>query len=133
MRLTTKGEYALIALISLARHPSNAYVQAGKISQQYHISEKYLDSILSILKQHHIIIAKRGFGGGYRLAKDKNAIIIADIVRLMDGALAPVPSTSKFFYEPTVLEKEKKLHGIFQEIRDYIAKRLEHTTLADVL
>ena len=57
---------------------------------------------------------------------------MAEIVRLFDGALAPTDSVSKYFYESTPVEKEKKLVALFREVRDYAAKKLETTTLADV-
>jgi DNA-binding IscR family transcriptional regulator len=53
-------------------------------------------------------------------------------VRLFDGALAPTESVSKYFYESTPIEKEKKLMAVFKEVRDYIAEKMERTTLADV-
>jgi hypothetical protein len=59
-------------------------------------------------------------------------ITLAEIIRLIDGALAPTESVSKFFYESTPVEREKKLLGLFKEIRNYLAHKLEHTTLADV-
>jgi DNA-binding IscR family transcriptional regulator len=70
--------------------------------------------------------------GGYHLAKPANKISLAEIIRLLEGALAPTQSVSVCFYESTPIEKEKNLVRVFKKLRDYIAKNLEQTTLADV-
>ena len=67
------------------------------------------------------------------LAKAPNKITLAEIVRLMDGALAPVESVSKYFYEQTPISKNKPLITVFREIRDYVSKKLESTTFADLI
>ena len=71
-------------------------------------------------------------GVGYRLAKPANKITLAEIIRLIDGALAPTESVSINFYEPTPIEKEQNLVIVFKEIRDYISNKLENTSIQDV-
>lgn len=66
------------------------------------------------------------------LAKHPSKISIAEVVRLMDGALAPVESVSKYFYESTPIEQNKALINVFKDIRDYVAKKMETTTFADL-
>ena len=75
----------------------------------------------------------KGQRGGYALAKEPNQITLAEVVRLFDGALAPTESVSENFYESTPIEKEKKLTSVFKDIRDYVSKKLEKTTIADVM
>lgn len=70
---------------------------------------------------------------GISLQRSQKKISLAEIIRLMDGALAPVESVSKYFYEPTPIEKNKKLLGVFRKIRDYISNTLEKVTLADLM
>jgi len=133
MRLTTRSEYALLALIALARHDGeDRWVGGEEIAQEKNIPIKFLQQLLLILKQAHFIRSAKGQHGGYRLAKPANAISLAEIVRLLDGPLAPTESVSKYFYEPTPIEQEDKLVEVFRDIRDYIAEKLERTTLADV-
>ena len=67
------------------------------------------------------------------LAKHPKKISLAEIVRLMDGALAPVESVSKYFYDETPISKNRQLIKVFKEIRDYISKKLEGTTFADLI
>ena len=67
------------------------------------------------------------------MAKEPHQITLAEVVRLFDGALAPTESVSENFYESTPIEKEKKLTSVFKDIRDYVSKKLEKTTIADVM
>ena len=90
MKLTTKSEYSLLALIYIARHQGDeSYVKIEDICTAYDLSNKYLEQFLSILKQNRYLQARRGAGGGYRLAMPADKISIAQIVRLMDGHIAP--------------------------------------------
>ena len=109
------------------------FVKIDKICSFYNIPKKYLEQLLIILKQHGLLKAKRGYGGGYKLTKSPKEISVADVIRFMDGALAPTESVSTYFYSQTPLEKEIKVLKIFRSIRDYVSKLLENTTLDDLL
>ncbi|HQN00906.1 MAG TPA: Rrf2 family transcriptional regulator, partial [Candidatus Hydrogenedentes bacterium] len=131
-KLTTRSEYALLALLFLSRHDKEEPVSGEIIAQEQGIPPKFLQQILLALKRAHYIRSAKGQRGGYLLAKKPHEITIAEIVRLLDGALAPTESVSKYFYEATPVEREEKLLDVFRDIRDYVAKKLEETTLADV-
>ena len=133
MKLTTKSEYCLLALIYIARNEDKGYVRSKDISEFYNISRKYVESLLSLLKINGIIKAKTGKDGGFRLARKSSEISLAEIIRAMDGALAPVLSVSKFFHEDTPISREPVLLSIFGEIRDYIANKMENTFLSDII
>lgn len=133
MKLTSRSEYALLALIALARHDSDEYASGDVIAQKQGIPPKFLQQILLILKNARYVQSSKGQHGGYRLARPPESISLAEIVRLFDGALAPTESVSKYFYESTPVEREEKLLSVFRDIRDYIADKLEKTTLAEVL
>lgn len=133
MKLTTKSEYSLLALIYLAREERDSFVKIETICKEHTISKKYLEQLLTLLIRRGFIVAKRGAHGGYALAKPANKITIASIIRLMDGALAPTESVSTFFFAHTPLEKEKKILKVMKSIRDDIARRLEKLTLADLI
>ncbi|MBU0597694.1 Rrf2 family transcriptional regulator [Patescibacteria group bacterium] len=133
MRLTTKSEYALLALLYISRHQKKGYVKIEKICKKYNIDKKYLEQLLTHLRQKKIITTQRGAYGGYRLARPANKITLAEIIRFMDGALAPTESVSKYFYSPTPLSNDKKILPIFSDIRNYIAKKLEKVTLQDLI
>ncbi|MBN2482804.1 MAG: Rrf2 family transcriptional regulator [Candidatus Omnitrophica bacterium] len=133
MRLTTKSEYLLLALIYIARHEKDEYIKIEDICAEYDISKKYLEQLFLILKQARYVKTKRGAHGGYRLSKSAGRISVAEIARLMDGALAPSESVSKYFYAHTPLEKEKKILRVLKEIRDYVSDRLEKLRLSDLV
>ncbi|HPO12213.1 MAG TPA: Rrf2 family transcriptional regulator [Candidatus Hydrogenedentes bacterium] len=133
MKLTTRSEYALLALICLARHKPGEYINGETIAQEQAIPQKFLQQILLTLKNARYVYSQKGQHGGYRLSKTPDTIMLAEIVRLFDGALAPTESVSTYFYESTPVEKETKLIAVFKDIRDYVSTKLENTTIADVL
>ncbi len=133
MRLTTKSEYSLLALIYIARHGHEGFVKIEDICSKYEIPKKYLEQLLSVLKQARYVKARRGAGGGYKLAMPASKISMAQLIRLMDGALAPTESVSEHFFSTTPLAQEKKTIRVFREIRDYISRRLERLKLSDLV
>jgi len=133
MKLTTKSEYSILALIHIARYARKNFIKAENICAKYSIPKKYLEHLLSMLKQNHYVKAKRGLNGGYKLALSPAKISVANVIRLMDGALAPTESVSTYFFSHTPLEKEKKVTNAFKEIRDYVSNRLEKLKLSDLI
>ena len=132
MKLTTRSEYALLALVHLARHDEAGYLSVQSIADAKTIPPKFLEQILLTLKHARYVRSLKGQRGGYRLARPANKISMAEIIRLFDGALAPTESVSKYFYESTPVEKERSLLRVFREIRDMVSDKLEQTTIADV-
>jgi len=132
MRLTCRSEYALLALVYLARHPGETFIPVPAIAAAQGIPPKFLEQILLSLRLAKYLQSSKGKNGGFRLAKPADTITLAEIIRLFDGALAPTESASKYFYEPTPIEKEGKLLALFKEVRDYLSDRMERTTIADV-
>jgi Rrf2 family protein len=133
MKLTSRSEYALLALVYLARHDDDGYVSAETIALAQKIPLKFLEQILFALKRAKYLRSSKGQHGGYHLGKPAEKIALAEVIRLFDGALAPTESVSKYFYESTPIEKEKNLVKVFKGIRDYVSETLETTTIADVL
>ena len=133
MKLTSRSEYALLALVYLARRKTTGYVSVETIAEAQDIPQKFLEQIMLALKHAKYVRSAKGQHGGYCLAKPPNNISLAEIIRLFDGALAPTESVSRYFYESTPIEKEKLLIKVFRDIRDFIAEKMESTTLADVV
>ena len=106
MKLTARSEYALLALVYLARQKSGENVSADSIARARNIPPKFLEQILLTLKRAKYLRSTKGQRGGYQLAKPAETVTLAEIVRLFDGALAPTESTSKYFYKPSPIEKE---------------------------
>ena len=90
MLISTKGRYALRVLIDMAEQGGNGYIKLKDIAQRQEISEKYLESIVKELVKNHIVVGLRGKGGGYRLSKEPEKINVGEVLRIMEGSLAPV-------------------------------------------
>ena len=133
MKLTTKSEYSILALVYIARHDEKEFIKIDEICSSCDIPKKYLELLFMILRQNGYIKTRRGISGGYKLAKPSSKINLAEIIRLMDGALASTESVSRYFFSDTPLAKEKKVINVFKEIRDYISEKLENITLADLV
>ncbi len=133
MRLTLRSEYALLALVHLGRRPAGELVSAGDIARAQRIPPRFLEQILLLLKRAGIVRSAKGRGGGFQLARAPGQITLAEVVRLLDGPLAPTESVSRYFRGPTPILREKRLTAFFREIRDLVAERMERATLADML
>ena len=133
MKLTSQSEYALLALIFLARQNVTIVTPADRIARAQEIPLKFLEQILIALRRAGFVKSSKGMRGGYSLARPANQICLAEIIRLFEGALAPTMSASHYYYQSTPIEHEPKILGVFCEIRDFVAQKLEKTTLADVI
>ena len=133
MKLTSRSEYALLALVYLARHDSLQHISVDAIAKAQNIPPKFLEQIMLALKHGKYVHSVKGQHGGYRLARTPDKISLAEVIRLFDGALAPTESVSKYFYETTPIEKEKNMLKVFKRVRDQVADILETTTIADVI
>ncbi|MEI7596086.1 MAG: Rrf2 family transcriptional regulator [Bacteroidota bacterium] len=133
MKLSKKSEYACLALIDLCENSDKEWIKIVDICNRKSIPKKFLEQILVSLKNSGYIKSKKGSEGGYRLNKEASQITIAEILRLMDGALAPVESVSKYFYENSPIEQNQKLINIFTDIRDYVSDKLEKSTFQDLI
>lgn len=137
MRLSKRGEYGLRAAIHLAnaqKHSPDVMVQIKDISEQEKIPTKYLEQILLSLKNAGLLQSKMGVGGGYYLAKSPEQINLGQIIRILDGPLAPIRCVSHMAYEPCGCPDEETcgLRMAMGDVRDAIANILENTSLADV-
>lgn len=97
--LTKKAKYGLRALCALARNESG-YMQARDIAQDALVPEKFLETILVELRNAMLVESKRGARGGHRLARPAEQINIGEIIRTIDGPLAPIPCASHTRYRP---------------------------------
>jgi Rrf2 family cysteine metabolism transcriptional repressor len=132
MKLTVRSEYALLALLHLARQRTSGYVTVRSIAEAQGIPAKFLEHILLTLKRAQYVRSLKGQGGGYRLAKPAREISLAEVIRLFDGPLAPTESVSRYFYGSTPVERAPRVLKVFRQIRDHVAHVLEQTTIADV-
>ncbi len=133
MKLSRKSEYACLALIDLSENYERGLVKILEISTRKAIPKKYLEQILLLLKGAGYVKSIKGAGGGYKLAKPPGEISVAEVVRLIDGPLAPVESVSKYFFDHTPIEQNDKLLHLFKEIRNYVSNKLENTFFDELI
>jgi Rrf2 family protein len=137
MRISKRGEYGLRAMINLAnaqKQSPGVMVQIKDISAQEKIPAKYLEQILLALKNAGLLQSRMGIGGGYYLARPPKDINLGQIVRVLDGPLAPIRCVSQMAYEHCGCPDEHTcgLRMVMGDVRNAIASILENTSLADV-
>lgn len=137
MTLTKKGEYALRAMIQLglARALGKELVPVSELSLSNRLPLKFVERILFELRAAGYVETQRGKSGGYMLAKPMNKILMGEIVRLIDGRLAPIACASETEYERCTCPDEEHcgLRMLMIDVRNAIAAILDRYTLDDVV
>lgn len=134
MKLSKRGEYGLRAMVHLASCEPQATVQIKEIAASEQIPAKFLEQILLTLRNAGLLRSRMGIGGGYYLAKPAAEITLGQIVRVLDGPLAPIRCVSQMAYEPCACPDEKTcgLRLVMLDVRNAISDILDRTSLADV-
>ncbi len=130
--ITKKTHYGLKAMMYLAKRPGEP-VLISDISTHEHIPKKFLEAILLELKRHHLVDSKKGKGGGYVLSQ--NTLPLGQIIRALEGPLAPLPCASVTAYKACkecVDVSTCGLRLVMREVRDAMSDILDHITLEDV-
>ncbi len=134
--ISKRTKYALRALYSLARQHGGNPVLIATLAHEEQIPLKFLEAILLELKTHAIVDSRKGRHGGYRLSKPPDQITIGQVVRALEGPLAPLPCASETAFRPCEECVDVSLCGtrmVMREVRDAIATILDRTTLQDVV
>jgi len=137
MKISKRGEYALRALIdiSIAKELGRGLVPIGELASQERLPVKFLEQILTQLKEAGYVDSKRGKYGGYFLKMPAERIRFGSVIRLIDGPLAPIACVSQTAYEPCTCPDEEHcgLHMLMLDVRNSIANILDRYTLADTI
>jgi Rrf2 family cysteine metabolism transcriptional repressor len=135
MKLSKRGEYGLRALQDLAMHYGAGSVSNKDLAERNNIPPRFLEQILLTLKHGQIVRSHKGPRGGYYLARPPQQITLAEVVRLLDGPLAPVSCVSATAYEPCGCPDMTTcgLRRVMQQVRDVVAQMMEETTLGDLI
>ena len=133
MKISQKGLYALQAMTMLARRYEQGAVRIRDIAYEEGLPEKFLELILLELKNARLLESVRGAKGGYKLRRPPSDIYLAEIIRLIDGALAPFADAEQL---RDLIENDAERRALFQvflDVRDAAARILENTSLADLI
>lgn len=133
--LSQRAKYGLKALLYLADHADEKGVRGIDISQSETIPKKFLDVILLDLKAQDLITSKKGKLGGYQLARPPERISVGQVIRILDGPLAPVSCVSRTAYRRCTDCRDEnacRVRRVMGQVRDAIADILDSTSLADM-
>jgi Rrf2 family transcriptional regulator, iron-sulfur cluster assembly transcription factor len=130
MRLTTKGRFAVTAMMDLALRDSSGPVTLAEISSRQKISLSYLEQLFGKLRRHELVDSVRGPGGGYRLAKDTDRISVADIILAVDE---PIDATQCAGKENCRDEQKCLTHDLWATLNDRIFEYLESVSLRQLV
>ncbi len=132
--LSQRGRYALKAMLNLAGEPGRGLKQVSVIAQEEDIPRKFLEGIMSDLRQAGLVNSVRGKFGGYHLTRPPELITFGEIMRRMDGPLALIPCVSHNFYrrcDDCHDEVTCALRQVMVRVRQEVSGILDRTTLAD--
>ncbi len=133
MKLSTRSHYGLLAMAALAKAHGTGPLSLSEIAQTQDLSLAYLEQLVALLRKAQLVVATRGVHGGYQLTRDPREITVGDIVRVLEGPLAPVECASEEEGQACCeRESECATRDIWVKMRESIAQVLDSTTLYDV-
>ncbi|TYO95092.1 RrF2 family transcriptional regulator [Desulfallas thermosapovorans] len=133
MRLSTRGHYGLKAMFDLAEHYGSEPIPLKTVAERQNISDNYLEQLIAVLRKAGLVKSVRGAQGGYILAREPGNITVGDIIRAMEGPIAPVDCVSEV--EPTECDQAESCitRMVWARVRDRLAEVMDSITLADML
>jgi len=132
MRISKKGLYALKAMLLLAKNYPTHVTKIHEIAAGEKIPEKFLELILLELKRARLVDSERGARGGYRLRRSSRQIFLGEIVRTIDGPLAPFGDAELLRRLVARDRKHRAIYRLFLDVRNAAARIMDHTSLADL-
>jgi Rrf2 family transcriptional regulator, cysteine metabolism repressor len=132
VRISFRGDYALKAILDLALHYNKGLVRIQEIAKRQDIPIKYLEQILLTLKGAGFVKSQRGAKGGYYLAKEPGTIKLGEIVRLMEGPVAPITCVSKSCYQKCNEEKKCVFRPVWEKVRKMTEGVVDEVSFEDM-
>ena len=132
MRISQRGLYALQALTVLARRHPAGVAKIKDIAAEENLPEKFLENILVDLKRARIVDSLRGAHGGYQLKRPPEEIFLGEVIRRIDGPLAPFEDAESLRRRVQTDAKHQPLFRVLLDVRNAVAGILDHTSLADL-
>ncbi|MBC7347326.1 MAG: Rrf2 family transcriptional regulator [Clostridia bacterium] len=132
MKLSTKGRYGLRAVFDLAQHYGKGPVPLREVAERQGLSEQYLEQLFLGLRKHGLVKSIRGLRGGYTLSRPPGEITVGNIVRALEGPIAPVECVSEEDPEDCVRADHCVARLVWTRLRDAITDVLDSITLEDM-
>ena len=133
MKVSKRGEYGMRALCYLASRHERGWVHIGQIASGEEIPSKFLESILLQLKRAGFVVSRRGNEGGYSLARSADEIMLGDVVRILDGPLAPMASARELQDLMDRNPRQAGFYSVLMDVRNAVSTIIDRTSLADVV
>jgi Rrf2 family protein len=135
--LTSRAKYALRASLALAEQfPTEGWTSAAELAEMADVPKKFLEAILTQLRDEGLVESRRGPAGGHRLIANPSTVTVADVIRSIDGPLAMTPCASATAFracDDCVDIETCRLRHVMRRARDAAASVLEHFSLANIL
>jgi Rrf2 family protein len=132
MKISTKGRYALRMMLDLAQNQGDGYAALKDIADRQDISKKYLEQIVPVLNRANLLLANRGYQGGYRLSRAADQYTVGEILRLTEGSLSPVACLDQHPNRCARCDECLTL-PVWQGLEEVINRYLNGITLQDIL
>lgn len=134
MKVSTRGEYGVRAMVALARHYGDGPLSITEIARESSVPPAYLEQLIAPLRRAGLVESKRGAHGGYLLGRSPAEVRVGDVYRVMEGPVAPMDCVSEDEADQTCpLIDGCETRPVWLKVRDSIIEALDSTTLADLI
>lgn len=134
MKISTRGEYGVRAMVALAHNFGDGPMSISEIARKSNVPPAYLEQLIAPLRRAELVVSKRGAHGGYSLSRQPQDILIGEIYRVMEGPVAPMDCVSEDAEDQTCpLIDGCETRPVWLKLRDSITGVLDSTTLADLV
>jgi len=133
MKFSTKARYGLRAILDMAIYQNSGPITLNSIAERQGLSEGYLEQLMAPLKKSGIVKSIRGAQGGYILAKQPKDITTGEVIRALEGPIAPVACVSEDYPEECDRAEGCVTRMVWAKVRDSIAGALDSLTLQDLV
>jgi Rrf2 family protein len=133
MKVSKRGEYGMRALCHLAERHGEGLIHIKRIAAEEEIPPKFLEGILLELKRAGYVTSRRGIEGGYALARPPKEILLGEVIRVLDGPLAPIASAAELRELMARNPRQVGFYAVLMDVRNAVSSILDKTSLAEVL
>ncbi|MEL7567884.1 MAG: Rrf2 family transcriptional regulator [Dehalobacterium sp.] len=133
MNISTKGRYGLRAVLDLAMHQAKEPIALSSIAERQGLSEGYLEQLMIPLKRGGLVRSIRGAQGGYLLVKDPKDISVGEVIRALEGPIAPVACVNEHYPEECDRAESCVTRVVWAKVRDSVAEVLDSFSLEDLI
>lgn len=134
MKISTRGEYGVRAMVALAHHYGSGPVSITAVAKESSVPPAYLEQLIGPLRRAGLVESKRGAQGGYQLSRPPASIRVGDVYRVMEGPVAPMDCVSEDPADQTCpLIDGCETRPVWMKLRDSITEALDSTTLEDLI